>query len=264
MFLVVFFSGPMMIVSSSATAKNLVPKLLANSDVRQTLSTRILDQVANGAEPLVSAVINSQRKRFIDAISAQLSSPATVAQLQKDVVIAYDFVATNQPTRSLDIRPLIDSLISAMSQVNPLYAFAKPVLKGVKPITLTRSATMPNIGKWVSFARYFYLALIILLATSLFFFFKFAASARQAVRGTGIRVLVVGIAAIVEYFVLVVIADPYAKTTSNTLTMIVPVAVRVLFSYYLTLGIAMVVIGAIAMFISTRMSIPRIQIDQQG
>ena len=260
MFLIVSLSGPLMIVGSSASAKNLVPKLLADAGVRATLSSRILDQVATGAEPLVSAIINAKRSEFIHAISAQLSSPTTVAELQKDAVIAYDFVATNQPTRTLDIRPLINSLITAMSQVNPLYAFAKPVLRGIKPITLTRDTSMPNIGKWISIARYFYLTLIFFLALSLFFFFRFAASAKDAIKGTGIRVLIVGILAIIQYFVMVMIAAPYDKTATDTLTMIVPVAVRALFSYYIALGIAMVVLGAIAIFISTRLRTPSQQL----
>lgn len=253
----------MMIVSSSATAKNLVPKLLENVGVRETLSTRILDQVASGAEPLVSAIINAQRSEFIHTISNQLASPGTVVELQKDVVIAYDFIVTSQPTQSLDIRPLINSLISAMSQVNPLYAFAKPILKSVKPITLTRDASMPNIGKWISIARYFYLALIFLLALSLFFFFRFAASAKEAVKGTGIRVLAVGILAIAQYFLMVALAAPYAKTATDALTMIVPVAVRALFTYYLTLGIAMVVLGAIAIFIAPRLIAPSEHVKAQ-
>ena len=256
MFLVVFLSGPMMLVGSSSAAKNLVPQILQDYGVRATLSSRILDQVATGSEPLVSAIINAKRSEFIHAISAQLTSPTTVAELQKDAVIAYDFVATNQPTRTLDIRPLINSLVTAMSQVNPLYAFAKPVLKGIKPITLTREASMPNIGKWISIARYFYFALIFFLALSLFFFFRFAASAKDAVKGTGIRVLIVGVLAIVQFFALVKLADPYAKTYTDTLTIIVPVATRAFFSYYKTLGVAMVVLGAIAIFISTRLRPP--------
>lgn len=260
MFLVVSFSGPMMFVGSSASAKNLVPKVLQDEGVRRTIAYRILNQVENGAGPIVIAAIETKRSEFVRAISAQLASPSTVAVLQKDVGIAYDFVATNQPTRMIDIQPLIDPLLSAMGEVEPLYAFVQHFLKDVKPIALTRNASMPNIGKWISIARYFYLALIFLLALSLFFFFRFAASAKEAVKGTGIRVLVVGILAVTEYFVMVTIAAPYGITATDTLTMIVPVATRAFFAYYKTLGIAMVVLGALGIFVSTRLRTPSQQI----
>ena len=260
MFLVVSLSGPILIVGSSASVKNLVPKVLEDDGVRGTLAYRILNQVEKGAGPIVIATIEAKRGEFVRAISAKLSSPSTVAELQKDVGIAYNFVATNQPTRTIDIQPLINSLLSAMGEVDPLYAFVKHFLKNVKPITLTRNASMPNIGKWIPIARYFYLALFFFLALSLFFFFRFAASAKDAVKGTGIRVLVVGILAITEYFVLVMIAAPYGITATDTLTMIVPVATRALFSYYIALGIAMVVLGAITIFVSTRLHTPSQQL----
>ena len=262
MFLVVSLSGPMMIVGSSASVKNLVPTVLQDDGVRATLAYRILNRVEDGSGPIVMVAIEAKRGEFVRAISAKLSSPGTVAVLQQDVGIAYDFVATNQPTRTIDIQPLIDSLLSAMGEVDPQYAFVQHFLKDVKPITLTRSVSMPNIGKWISIARYFYLALIFFLALSLFFSFKFAASAKEAVRGTGVRVLIVGILAIAQFFALVKLAEPYAKTATYTLTMIVPVAVRALFSYYLTLGIALVVLGAIAIFVSTRLGTPKMQIEE--
>jgi len=260
MFLVVSLSGPMMFVRSSASAKNLVPKVLQDDGVRWTLSYRILNQVENGAGPIVIAAIEAKRGEFVRAISAQLSSPSTVAVLQKDVGIAYDFVATNQPTRTIDIQPLINSLLSAMGEVDPLYVFVQHFLRDVKPITLTRDASMPNISKWISIARYFYLALIIFLALSLFFFFRFAASAKDAIKGTGIRVLVVGILAVTEYFLTVTIAAPYGITATDTLTMIVPVATRTFFNYYKTLGIAMVVLGALAIFVATWLRTPTQQL----
>lgn len=249
-----------MVIRSSASAKNLVPKVLQDEGVRRTLAYRILNQVENGAGPIVIAAIEAKRGEFVRAISAQLASPSTVAVLQKDVGIAYDFMATNQPTRTIDIQPLIDSLLSAMGEVDPLYAFVQHFLKDVKPITLTREASMPNISKWISIARYFYLALIIFLAFSLFFFFRFAAGAKEAVKGTGIRVLVVGILAVTEYFLMVTIAAPYGITATDTLTMIVPVATRAFFNYYKTLGIAMIVLGATAIFVSTRLSAPSQQL----
>ena len=260
MFLVVVLSGPMMFVRSSASAKNLVPKVLQDDGVRATLAYRILNQVENGAGPIVIAAIEAKRGELVRAISAKLSSPGTIAVLQNDVGIAYDFVATNQPTRTIDIQPLINSLLPAMAEVDPLYVFVQLFLRDVYPITLTRDASMPNIGKWISIARYFYLALIIFLALSLLFFFRFAASAKDAVKGTGIRVLIVGILAIAQFFALVKLADPYAKTVTDTLTIMVPVATRAFFAYYKTLGIAMVVVGAIAMFISTRISAPSQQL----
>ena len=260
MFLVVSLSGPMMFVLSSASAKNLVPKVLQDEGVRRTLAYRILNQIENGAGPIIIATIEAKRGEFVRAISAQLKSPSTVAVLQKDVGIAYDFLATNQPTRTIDIRPLIDSLLSAMGEVDPLYAFVQHFLKDVKPITLTHDALMPDISEWFSIARYFYLALIFFLALSLFFFFRFAASAKDAVKGTGIRVLVVGLLAVIEYFVMVTIAAPYGVTATDTLTMLVPVATRAFLNYYKTLGIAMVVLGVLAIFVSTRLRIPSQQL----
>jgi hypothetical protein len=260
MFLVVSLSGPIMFVGSSASAKNLVPKVLQDEGVRRALAYRLLNQVENGAGPIVIAALEAKRGEFVRVISAQLTSPSTVTVLQKDVGIAYDFVATNQPTRTIDIQPLIDSLLSAMGEVDPLYAFVEHSLKDVKPISLTREASMPNISKWISIARYFYLTLIFLLALSLFFFFRFAASAKKAVKGTGIRVLVVGILAVTEYFLMVTIAAPYGITAIGTLTMIVPVATRAFFNYYKTLGIAMVVLGATAIFVSTQLRTPSQQL----
>jgi hypothetical protein len=260
MFMVVSLSGPMMFVRSSASVKNLVPKVLLDEGVRRTLAYRILNQVENGAGPIVIAAIEAKRGELVRAISAQLVSPSTVSVLQKDVGIAYDFVATNQPTRTIDIQPLSDSLLSAMGEVDPLYAFVQHFLKDVKPITLTRDASMPNISKWIPIAQYFYLALIIFLAFSLFFYFRFAASAKEAVKGTGIRVLVVGLLAVIEYFVILSIAAPYGITATDTLTMIVPVATHAFFNYYKTLGIAMVVLGALAIFVSTRLRTPTQQL----
>ena len=260
MFLVVSLSGPMMFVRSSDSAKNLVPKVLQDDGVRGTLAYRILNQVENGAGPIVIAAVEAKRGEFVRAISTKLSSPSTVAVLQKDVGIAYDFLATNQPTRTIDIQPLINSLLSAMGEVDLLYVFVEHFLKDVKPITLTRSTTMPDIGKWLAIARYFYLALILFLALSLFFFFRFAASAKDAVKGTGIRVLGVGVLAIVQFFALVKLAEPYAKTYTDTLTIIVPVATRAFFSYYKPLGIAMVVLGSIAIYISTQLITPSQQL----
>lgn len=253
-----------MIAGTSASAKNLVPTLLKNAKVRDSLANTILDQVLVGTEAPLVAGIRARRSEFVSAISAELLSPATIDELQKDVVIGYDFVATSQPTRTIDIRPLLNSLLSAMSQVDPLYQGAKQVLEALKPLTLTRSASMPEIGQWLSFAWFLYIALILLLALSLFFFLRFAASAKRALRGIGIRVLVVGVLTIGQFFAFVMFASAYAKNATNTMiATIVPVAARALFSYYQTLGIALVVLGAIAVFISTRLRAPTEQLDQK-
>jgi hypothetical protein len=47
LFLVVLLSGPVMSVENSESAKNLVPTLLKNTDVRTSISNKILDQISN-------------------------------------------------------------------------------------------------------------------------------------------------------------------------------------------------------------------------
>jgi hypothetical protein len=86
LFLVVLLSGPVMSVENSESTKNLVPALLKNTDVRTSLSNKILDQISKGnTDNKVTKSIEVKHAKFVSAISSDLSSSATIAELQKDV-----------------------------------------------------------------------------------------------------------------------------------------------------------------------------------
>ena len=263
LFLVIFVSGPVMSLESSDSAKNLVPALLNNADVRTSLSNKIVDQVGKGTDPLITMSIKSKRAAFVSAISGELSSPTIIQELQKDVGLAYGFVTTSEPSITIQVKPLFASLISAMSKVDPLFENGKKVLKDIEPVTLTRDASTPGIGKWLSYARNLYVALILLLAISLFFFLRFSANGKRALRGIGTKVLSVGVLAIAQFLAIEIIASKFAaKATDSTIRTVIPVAARELFSYYQSIGIALVVLGAVAILIATRLKTPTARIDQ--
>lgn len=252
-----------MSLENSDSAKNLVPVILKNADVKASLSNKILDQLSDGTDPLITEIIKVKRAEFVLAISDALSSPATIVELQKDVGLGYEFVTTNEPTATIQVKPLLATLISALSRVEPQFKVAKRVLKDVKPMTLTRDASSPQIGKWLSYARDLYVALILLLALSLFFFLRFSANGKRALRAIGTRVLVVGVLAIAQFFAIAIIASNFAKNaTDTTIKAVIPVAARALFSYYQSIGIALTVLGAVAVLIATRLKPPAGQYEQ--
>jgi hypothetical protein len=255
LFLVVLLSGPVMSVENSESAKNLVPALLKNTDVRTSLSNKILDQISKGnTDNKVTKSIEAKRAKFVSAISSDLSSPATITELQNDVQLGYHFVTTNEPTITIQVKPLLASLIGAMSSVDPQFKDAKRILKEVKPMTLTRDGNMPKIGTYLAYARGAYVALIFLLAFALFFFLRFSASGKRALRAVGTRVLVVGLLAIAQFFAIAIIASRFAKNATDPLAKTaIPVAARALFSFYQSIGIALATVGAVAVFIASRM-----------
>lgn len=257
LFLVFFLSGPVMSVENSDSAKNLVPTILKNPDVRASIANKIVDQVADGADAPVTNSIKSKRPEFVSAISSELFSPATITELQKDVEIGYQFLTTNEPTTTIQLKPLIASLISALGQVDPQFNDAKKVLSEVKPMTLTRDASTPQIGKWISYALDLYVALILLLIVSIFFYVRFSASGKRALRGIGTRVLAVGVLSIAQFIAIAIIATKIAKNTADTTVQtVIPVAARALFSYYQSIGIGLTVLGAAAILIATRLKVP--------
>jgi hypothetical protein len=200
--------------------------------------------------------IEAKRAKFVGAISSNLSSPATVTELQNDVQLGYDFVTTNEPAITIQVKPLLSSLIGAMSSVDPQFKDAKKILKEVKPMTLTRDGNTPKIGTYLSYARDSYVALILLLAFSLFFFLRFSATGKRALRAIGTRVLVVGVLAIAQFFAIAIIASKFAKQATDPLAKTaIPVAARALFSYYQSIGIALAILGAVAVLISSRMGV---------
>jgi hypothetical protein len=257
LFLVVLLSGPVMSVENSESAKNLVPTLLKNTDVRTSISNKILDQISkDNSDKKVTKSIEAKRAKFVGAISSNLPSPATVTELQNDVQLGYDFVTTNEPAITIQVKPLLSSLIGAMSSVDPQFKDAKKILKEVKPMTLTRDGNTPKIGTYLSYARDSYVALILLLAFSLFFFLRFSATGKRALRAIGTRVLVVGVLAIAQFFAIAIIASKFAKQATDPLAKTaIPVAARALFSYYQSIGIALAILGAVAVLISSRMGV---------
>jgi uncharacterized membrane protein (DUF485 family) len=141
-----------------------------------------------------------------------------------------------------------------MSSVDPQFKDTKRILKEVKPMTLTRDGNMPKIGTYLAYARGAYVALIFLLAFSLFFFLRFSATGKRALRAVGTRVLVVGLLAIAQFFVIAIIASRFAKNATDPLAKTaIPVAARALFSFYQSIGIALAIVGAAAVFIASRM-----------
>ena len=254
LFLVVFLAGPVLSVENSESAKNLVPTLLDNPDVRVSLSNKILDQISkDSSDKQINLIIRVGRPLFVPIISANLSSPATIAELQNDVELGYRFVTTNEPTTTIPIKPLFASLLAAIGKVNPLIKNSKITLKDVKPITLTRDRNTAKIGTWLSYARAGYIALIMLLAFSLFFFVRFSTSGKRALRGIGKRVLAVGILSIVQFFAIAIVASTFAGRAADPLVKaVIPVAARALFSYYESIGIALTIIGAVAILFARR------------
>jgi hypothetical protein len=258
LFLVVFLSGPVMSVENSDSAKNLVPTLLNNADVRASLSNKIVDQIAKGnTNQQLVKVIEIKRPQLVKAISDGLGSPATITELQNDVELGYHFVTTNEPSVTIQAKPLLVTFRSALSKVDSQFKDTKKILKDVKPMVMTRDGKMPQIGAYLSYARDAYVGLIILLAISLFFFLRFSASGKRALRAMGTRVLAVGVLAIAQFFAIAIIASKFANKATDTLAKtIIPVAARALFSYYQSIGIGLAIVGAVAIFISTRMSGP--------
>jgi len=254
LFLVVFISGPVVTLENSDSAEHLVPVLLKNADVRASLSNKIVEQFESGADSPITFSIKANRDEFVSAISGQLSSAVTIKELQKDVGLIYRFVTTNDPTTTIQVRPLYASLLTAMGKIDPLFKIAKVVLKDIEPMVLTRDAATPQIGKWLSLARKLFVALIFLLGFSLFFFLRFSATGKRALRAVGTRVLVVGVLSIAQFLAIQALAKNFAgSATDTTIKTVVPVAARTLFSYYQSIGIGLVVLGAIAIFIATRL-----------
>jgi hypothetical protein len=254
LFLVVFLAGPVLTVENSESARNLVPTLLANPDVRVSLSNKILDQISKDSSDMqIRLIIGIGRPLLVPAISANLSSPAIIAELQNDVELGYRFITTNEPTATIPIKPLFASLLAAMGKIDPLFKNSRKTLKDVKPITLTRDRNTAKIGTWLSYARAGYIALIIFLALSLFFFVRYSTSGKRALQGIGKRVLAVGILSIVQFIAIAIVASTFARKAANPLVKsVVPVAARALFSYYQSIGIALTIIGAVTILIAKR------------
>ncbi|HUW78827.1 MAG TPA: hypothetical protein VMV52_08800 [Candidatus Nanopelagicaceae bacterium] len=255
LFLVVLLAGPIMSVENSDSAQKLVPTLLNNADVRTQVSNKIVDQLASGnAKDRIVKSIRAKRPQFVNAISNALLEPATITELQNDVILGYTFLTTHESTITIQVKPLFATLMAAMSKVDPIFGIAKLVLKDVQPITITRSQDMPKVGTYLSYAQNGYVALVLLFAISLYFYVRFCSSAKRALRAIGIRVFVVGALSIAQFFIIAIIASKFADQASDPLVQtVVPVAARTLFSYYQSIGIALAVGGAAAILISTRM-----------
>ncbi|OIQ72357.1 hypothetical protein GALL_460170 [mine drainage metagenome] len=63
--------------------------------------------------------------------------------------------------------------------------------------------------------------------------------------------------AIAQFIALAIIASKIANNaTDPTVKAVIPVAARALFSYYQSIGIALVLVGAVAIFIASRLKGP--------
>ncbi len=249
--LVVLVSGAFWTTERSAAAEDFARNLISNPQVRQQIADRILTQISDGADAKTKFVIQAQRSEIRNAIAAQLGNPAISRELTNDVRIGYHFLASEQKSATIDLQPLLPSLLAIMSKIDPQFKDAIKLIKDIKPINLTKTDSTPDIGKWLTLLKEIFVGLIVLLLLSMLLLFRYAASATSALKILGIETFAVGAFAIILFFGGVIAATSVAhKATDPTAAAVIPIAARQILSYFRNLGLALAAVGFVTLLAS--------------
>lgn len=249
--LTVLASGMFWLTERSAAAEGLAGALISNPQIRQDIADRILDQISDGADAKARMVIRSQRPRLRDAIAAQLADPVISREITNDVRIGYHFLASEQKSTAIDLQPLLPSVLAIMSTIDPQFKDTKRILKGIEPIQLRKTNSIPDIGKWLNLLKAILTGLIVLLLLSLLLLFRYAASAKSALKTVGIEAFAVGVLAVTLFFGGVAAATSAARqVTDSTAAAVIPIAARHLLAYFRTLGLALAGVGLVSLLAS--------------
>ncbi len=250
--LTVLASGMFWLTDRSATAEGLAGALISNPQIRQNIADRILDQISDGADTKTRMVIRLQRPELRNAIAAQLTDPVISREITNDVRIGYNFLVSEQKSTPIDLRPLLPSILAIMSTIDPQLD-TKKILKGIEPIHLRKTDSIPDIGKWLNLLKSILIGLIVLLLLSLLLLFRYAASAKSALKTVGIEAFVIGVLAVILFFGGVAAATSAAnKATDPTVAAVVPIAARQLLAYFRNLGLVLAAVGLISFLASIR------------
>lgn len=240
-------------VGRSAGAEGAANSLLANSDVRNGVAAKLIEQVTSGADPEVLSVVDQKRDLLIQAVSEALAAEDVSAETKKMINQIYSFYTGETSSATLDINSLIQPILDSMAKIDPTFTSTDIEGEQVEPIQLDDSGSAPNFAPIKSGIAIALFILLMLLAISIFGLAKYSSSKNGFVGVIGWEFVAIGVVLLALYYG--VNAGVKSATTSVSDPLVnaaAPIVAQTFLGMFRIQGIILLVIGIIGVSIWAR------------
>ena len=226
--------------------------LLTSSDFRNTAGKEFVRKALKDASGDEKRLLTQKGKEISMALSGLLGEPAVESEINKLTNTAYDYFSTGAKTpTSIDVKPLADMALSALTQVDKEFSNLKKEIGKIKPIDLKPQTSGPNIVQIRSILNLAFFAVIALILLFNLIYLRYSRSLTSALRTIGSELIYVGIIGLIINLVGGSLVKSIAAKNSEPLAQVaIPIVARHELAIFMTIGIVGLVVGGVLQVLS--------------
>ena len=193
-----------------------------------------------------------QSPQISSAVTNLLENPILHQELDKISDVIYSYYANgSKEVTSVDIRPLAHLALDSIETIDPQYKDLRKELDDIKPIKLKMQENGPNVPQIRSYLNLALFLFLVLSCLMLFLFLIFVRSRKDALRWSGLSLLVVGILLSSLFLVAKSLISNQANTSTESLLQSgLPLAAHPLLAPFILVGLFEIFLG-LALFIGS-------------
>ena len=245
-------TGVWSMAASGNPVTSIAHSLLRDTEFRDTLGLEFVRKLSKEATGAEKDLFTKKGKEISAAVSNLLGQPEFQLEVDKISSDVYNFFETrSKKSTSIDIKPIADMTLTALTQVDKQFSILKKEISKLKPIELKPQTSGPDITqirKILNLSFYGILALFILVNI---LYFRYAKSVRGALRIAGSQFIYMGVSALAINIVgNLSIGNFAAKNSEELIKVAIPIVARQELGIFNTLGIAGVLAGFVLQVLS--------------
>jgi len=245
-------TGVWSIAASGNPVTPIVHSLLRDSEFRDTLGLEFVQKLSKDASGAEKDLFTKKGKEISTAVSNLLSQPEFELEVDKISNGIYSFYSTrSKKSTSIDVKPIADLTLTALTQVDKQFSILKKELSKLKPIELKPQTSGPDIARIKEILNLSFYGILTLFILVNILYFRYAKNMQGALRIAGSQFIYIGVSALAINIVGNSLIGNFAAKNSEELSKVaIPIVARHELGIFFTLGLVGVLVGLVLQVLS--------------
>ena len=240
-------TGVWSIAASGNPVTPITHSLLRDTEFRDTLGLEFVKKFSKEATGAEKDLFTKKGKEISTAVSNLLSQPEFELEVDKISSGVYNFYKTrSEKTTSIDVKPIADMTLTALTQVDKQFLILKKELGSLKPIKLKPQTSGPDFAQIREILNLTFFGILTLFILVNILYFRYSKNIRGALRIAGSQFIYMGVSALAINIVGNSLIGNFAAKNSEELTKVaIPIVARQELGIFITLGLVGVLAGLV-------------------
>ena len=245
-------TGVWSIAASGNPVTPITHSLLRDTEFRDTLGLEFVKKFSKEATGAEKDLFTKKGKEISTAVSNLLSQPEFELEVDKISSGVYNFYKTrSEKTTSIDVKPIADMTLTALTQVDKQFLILKKELGSLKPIKLKPQTSGPDFAQIREILNLTFFGILTLFILVNILYFRYSKNIRGALRIAGSQFIYMGVSALAINIVGNSLIGNFAAKNSEELTKVaIPIVAQQELGIFITLGLVGVLAGLVLQTLS--------------